>query len=673
VEALSGWHVWQVLVDRHGRLWFGGALGRGVMHGDGDRFRLWDRAEDLPCRQVRLLFEDRSGTVWIGTASAGLWRWDGDDLKRLAADGSLDHVVCALQDDDGVLWFGSDGRGLFRYDGGQVTPFTMDDGLPGNGVLCLARDDEARILVGTRAGLCRFDGQTFEPVAGPLLTGTVNAALRDHAGAWWFGCAGGVTRTDGLALQTFTRDDGLVFDEVQALSQDSTGDVWIATEGGLTRCRVHTDPPRVLLDAVLADRRYEPQDKVSVSTSQKLVAFEFSGSSWTTPARRMVFVCRLEGIDDDWRFVDSGRVEYLNLPEGEYRFQVRAVDRDLNYSEPAAVQLIVEPDAIAESLSAVLRERAPQGEFVGTSATLMRVQEQLRLVAPAELTILILGETGTGKGLAARAVHEWGPRPNQPFVHVTCGAMPDSLVESELFGHERGAFTGASQRQLGKVELAAGGTLFLDEIGDLPAAAQAKLLRLLEERTFERVGGTQVLQADVRVVAATNRDLRQMIADGEFRQDLFFRLQGFEIHLPPLRERREDIPLLALYFVGPMAAHLHKPVAEISPAAEASLLRHDWPGNVRELQHAIERAVVVCTGVRIEATDLSLVDSRQTAQAGPPEHDLVTLDENERCHILRAMQETGWRISGAGGAAQLLGVPPSTLRNRMNRLHIHRP
>jgi transcriptional regulator with GAF, ATPase, and Fis domain len=269
--------------------------------------------------------------------------------------------------------------------------------------------------------------------------------------------------------------------------------------------------------------------------------------------------------------------------------------------------------------------------------------------------------------LAARTLHDLSPRHQKPFVSVPCGAVPEPLIESELFGHEKGAFTGAVGRRLGKVELAQGGTLFLDEIGDMPLTAQVKLLRLLEERTFERVGGSQVRRADVRVVAATNRDLRWMVREGRFRQDLYFRLQGYELLLPPLRQRREDIRLLALYFVGPNAAHLHKQITGLSAAAEAALVAHDWPGNVRELRHAIERAVVVCPGPTIEVAHLQLGGPVVGGEA--PEKGM-SLAENERGHIRAVLEATHWRISGPQGAATILGVPESTLRTRMKKLGI---
>jgi len=288
-----------------------------------------------------------------------------------------------------------------------------------------------------------------------------------------------------------------------------------------------------------------------------------------------------------------------------------------------------------------------------------------------DLTVLILGETGTGKGLAARTVHELSTRASGPFVQVHCGAIPETLVESELFGHEKGAFTGAISRKLGKVELAKGGTLFLDEIGDMPLESQVKLLELLEERTFERVGGTETLQADVRILAATNRNLQQMVEAGTFRDDLYFRLQVFPVQLPPLRERREDIPLLAIYFMQRMAAHLNKAqVTQLTPQALSVLRAHDWPGNVRELEHAVSRAVVVCPGPAIRAEDIALgwgaVEER-------PGAEIIPLAEHERRYIRKVLEQTGWAIKGPRGAATLLGMPSSTLYDRMRKLGIVRP
>jgi transcriptional regulator with GAF, ATPase, and Fis domain len=410
-------------------------------------------------------------------------------------------------------------------------------------------------------------------------------------------------------------------------------------------------------------------EEISVPSSQRLVLFEFFGRSFKTHRNQMAYVYRLRGYEDQWRQTRESQVQYSDLPLGEYVFEVKAVDRDLTYSEEAAsVRVTVVPDPQLEAFAAALSGTSE--EFVGESDALRRVEEQLGKVAPADLTVLILGATGTGKGLAARTLHGLSPRKTGPFIQVSCGAIPGGLVESELFGHERGAFTGAVSRKLGKVELAEGGTLFLDEIGDLAREAQTKLLQFLEERTFERVGGTETLHVDVRVIAATNRDLRRMVETGGFREDLYFRLQEYQVVLPLLRERREDIPLLARYFAARMAAHLDKEITRLTPEALSALQAYDWPGNVRELEHAIKRAVVVCPGSVIRAEDI-------VPELGTPaEHsaeEIVPLEEMERRYIRKVLEQTGWVVKGSRGAAARLGLHESTLRSRMRKLGILRP
>jgi transcriptional regulator with GAF, ATPase, and Fis domain len=383
----------------------------------------------------------------------------------------------------------------------------------------------------------------------------------------------------------------------------------------------------------------------------------------------MVYRYRLAGRDTDWQNTRDARVEYQDLPTGSYTFEVVAVDRDLTYSQPASLELEVAPDPRVQALTEALSGSGALGDLIGESQALRRVETQLIEVAQTEMTVLVLGETGTGKGLAGRAVHALSRRRAGPFVQVNCGAIPDGLVESELFGHERGAFTGATSRKLGKVEIAEGGTLLLDEIGDLAQEAQVKLLRVLQEQTFERVGGTETLSADVRVIAVTNRDLPEMVSGGTFRADLYYRLQAFPVRMPPLRERREDVPLLAAYFVTRMAAHLDKQVCGLAPGALDLLATYDWPGNVRELEHAMQRAVVVCRGAEIRAQDIGLGFGGQSA--GPTE-EILSLEEYERRYIRQVLAGTGWVIGGGSGAAAMLGLKPSTLRSRMKRLGIRR-
>jgi formate hydrogenlyase transcriptional activator len=304
---------------------------------------------------------------------------------------------------------------------------------------------------------------------------------------------------------------------------------------------------------------------------------------------------------------------------------------------------------------------------VGQSAGLKAVLKQVKLVAPTDSTVLVQGETGTGKELVARMIHEAGSRRDQPFVKLNCSAIPAGLLESELFGHERGAFTGATTSKAGRFELAHRGTLFLDEIGDVPLELQPKLLRVLQEQEFERLGSNRTLRVDVRLVAATNRDLAAMVEEQEFRADLFYRLDVFPIVLPPLRERLEDVPLLAWHFARIYAERMGKPIDTIALEGMESLRSYHWPGNIRELQNVIERAVILSPGRRLE-----LGHWLRRPTPVPGDGRLKTLAEDQREHILRALALTGWRVSGPKGAALLLGIKPTTLEARMKKLGIQR-
>jgi PAS domain S-box-containing protein len=328
-------------------------------------------------------------------------------------------------------------------------------------------------------------------------------------------------------------------------------------------------------------------------------------------------------------------------------------------------------------------------EIVGRSPALQRSLAQLDLVAGTDATVLIRGETGTGKELVARALHARSGRASRPLVKVNCAAIPAGLVESELFGHEKGAFTGATERRIGRFELAQQGTIFLDEVGELPPEAQVKLLRVLQEREFERVGGQTTQKADVRVIAATNRDLEKAIAEGRFREDLFYRLNVFPLQLPALRERAEDVPLLAHFFVARHAPRIGRRATGVSKAALSRLSEYAWPGNVRELENVIERALILSPAAAGEigsgVLDAVLADtraSRAPASAAAPaagrepasaaETPTATLEQVERQHIEATLDACGWRVEGAGGAAERLGLAPSTLRSRLQRFGIRR-
>jgi formate hydrogenlyase transcriptional activator len=320
-------------------------------------------------------------------------------------------------------------------------------------------------------------------------------------------------------------------------------------------------------------------------------------------------------------------------------------------------------------------------EIVGESPVLKRALAQVELAAPAGTTVLLLGETGTGKELFARAIHNLSPRRDRTFVKINCAAIPSGLLESELFGHEKGAFTGAIAQKVGRFELADRGTLFLDEVGDLPLELQPKLLRVLQEQEFERLGGTRTTRVDVRVVAATNSDLSKLVAERAFRSDLYYRLNVFPIQIPALRERPEDIPLLVRYFVQRFSRSLNKEVEYIPADAMDALSNYSWPGNIRELENLLERAVLLSPGKELRVPLSELKSATLVASAGAdsssslpsPTAPVSTLEEAERQHILRALKQTQWRIAGPKGAAVLLGMKRTTLQARMRKLSIRRP
>ena len=329
-------------------------------------------------------------------------------------------------------------------------------------------------------------------------------------------------------------------------------------------------------------------------------------------------------------------------------------------------------------------------EIIGASAGLIKVLEKVQRVAPTSATVLITGESGTGKELIARAIHSASDRADKPFIKLNCAALPASLVESELFGHERGAFSGAIQRRIGRFELAHAGTIFLDEIGEVPMDVQVKLLRVLQEREFERIGSNQTIKADVRVIAATNRDLQKSVREGDFRADLYYRLNVFPVELPPLRERQEDIPLLAQFFVQKYAPRVGRRVEGIDSEAMRRLVEYSWPGNIRELENIVERALILNSApmLHIDADVLpktTLATANQqaavaasantgSAEVGARAGSVSTndLDSIQRDHILTILRETNWVIEGSRGAASRLGLKPATMRHRMRKLSIVR-
>ena len=392
-------------------------------------------------------------------------------------------------------------------------------------------------------------------------------------------------------------------------------------------------------------------------------------------------------------------MEYsLSLPEGTRTFEasmvrcngdrILAIVRDISRRKEAEESLkkaLAEVQRLKDQLhqeniylKQEIRDASNFGEIIGQSESLRRVLSRAEQVAPLNTTVSIFGETGTGKELLAHAIHKLSPRRNRTLIKVNCAALPGSLIESELFGHEKGAFTGADARRPGRFEIAHGGTLFLDEVGELPLDLQSKLLRVLEEGEFERLGGTHTLKVDVRVIAATNRNLEEAVRKGEFRSDLYYRLNIFPITLPPLRDRKEDIPILVTHLVRHLSQKLGKTIDAISQDTMAKLRNYPWPGNVRELRNVIERAVIITQGSQLRLIDdldsqaLELDVQEETALQGVFQVG-GTLEQTEYNLITQTLKKVHWKVEGPGGAAELLNIHPSTLRSRMRKLRIERP
>ncbi len=390
---------------------------------------------------------------------------------------------------------------------------------------------------------------------------------------------------------------------------------------------------------------------------------------------------------------DTADVGFLQLVANQVAV---AIDNALAFQEIAALK-----DQLSKEKAYLEEEARTEHNFediVGRSAVLRQVLKQVETVAPTGSTVLIRGETGTGKELIARALHDLSPRRERTFVKLNCAAIPTGLLESELFGHEKGAFTGAISQKVGRFELAHHGTLFLDEVGDIPPELQPKLLRVLQEQEFERLGSTKTIHVDVRLVAATNRDLAAMVADGCFRSDLYYRLNVFPLVLPPLRERRDDIPPLVRHFTQRFARRMGRRIETIPSAVMEALVRYPWPGNIRELQNVIERAVILSSGssLQVPSGDLEIRDQRSEVEGEKPASEdgilfpspsgsgaggegsapptsALTLADAEREHILVALRETGWVVGGPKGAAARLGMKRSMLYWKMKKLGISRP
>jgi PAS domain S-box-containing protein len=434
------------------------------------------------------------------------------------------------------------------------------------------------------------------------------------------------------------------------------------------------------------------------STAEKMFGYTLSeaigrkGTEWVAPEdREMVMNKMLSGYEEPYETTalrKDGSTFPAEIQARTMHYKGRAVRvtalNDITERKRANLELKQAYDEIRqlkdrlEAENLTLRQEVKisfkDDELIGKSHVHRIVLQQAEHVAPTDSTVLILGETGTGKGLIARRIHQLSGRKDRLLVNVNCAALPATLIESEFFGHEKGAFTGATDRKIGRFELADGGTIFLDEIGDLPIDLQAKLLRILQDHEFERLGSSTTRTVDTRIIAATNRDLDALIEQGAFRTDLYYRLGVFPIRIPPLRERRDDIPLLVWFFITMLQSRLGKTIETVSSRVMDALTAYDWPGNVRELSNIVERAMILSPGARLElGADFPWGQSATRASTRTRERKSEKLDEVERAHIVSVLKECGWKVRGKGGAAERLGLKRTTLQSRMKKLGIQRP
>ena len=667
--------------------------------------------------------------LWIGTFGGGLNRFDKKTgtFTQFLHDPqnpnslSINAIYSVYTDASGSIWAGTFGGGLNRLElaASRFTHFTDKDGLSDNFVKGILEDDQGNLWLSTDKGLSRFNLKTgtFKNfttrdglISNVMLSG---ASLKTANGSMSFGSEGGIVSFHPDSLRDNTYLPPLLITSFKVLDRT-------LPPGKVPLSQQWQSDPSHSIDLSYRDNFFSIEfvalDFNDPGKNQYAYKLEGLDRDWNyCGTRHYASYTRVDPGEYTFRVKGSNNEDVWNEQGASLKIIIRPpfwqkwwfrvlvifsiLASALTWHNTRVKQLedkkkalelqVKERTEAAEALQNALSEVEQLknrlhaeniylqteisheynfADFISRSPALQKILGKVEQVAATDATVLILGESGTGKELLARAVHNLSPRRDRPLVKVNCAALPVNLIESELFGHEKGAFTGAIARKVGRFELANGGTIFLDEIGEMPLELQAKLLRVLQDGEFERVGGQQTLKVDTRVIAATNRDLNAEIRHGQFREDLYYRLYVFPITIPPLRERKEDIPLLVNHFVKKYSAKTGKHIESVSQHIIDILQAYPWPGNVRELENVIERAVVVSPGKQLKLDDWLPRPEVESVE----EQSTLGLEEMERNHILKVLKQTDWRISGEKGAAKILNINASTLRSRIEKLQIKR-
>jgi two-component system response regulator AtoC len=621
------------------------------------------------------------------------------------------------------MWFGTQ-EGLSRYDGRHFVNFTTKDGLANDSVFAVHRDTDGIMWFATWGGISRYDGSEFVnlTVEDGLAHDMAVAIHQEPGGNLWFGTHAGVSRYNGVAWTSLDARDGLAGKSVSSICQDSDGTLWFATEDGITRYRRSIVPPGIRIVSMKINGEDTDPEAIPPIIVGSHVSIEYSAIDFKTVPEKRQYCCCVYETGDMRRETSDMRRETSDIrhqtsdsrpgtsdPEvesqvsslkshvpynpptkettfdwipqepGTYIFQVQAIDRDLNYSEPATLSLTVQPDPVIVSMQTELnhlrREVVEKYHFeniIGRSASIRQVRALMERAIDSGLTALIIGETGTGKELVAKAIHYNSPRKGKPLLARNCGAIPKDLLASDLFGHRKGAFTGATEDKMGLFEAASGGTVLLDEISEMPEDAQIHLLRVLQEREVQRLGEYASREVDVRIIAMTNRDLAEEVKADRFREDLYHRLNEFPIHIPPLREHSEDIPLLAEHFLNEYSQEQKQEPDDFAPEVFDMLQSYTWPGNVRELRNVIRRAVALAEeGRQIQTYHFPPQITHGESLIQEVLSDQLNYTDSVIRFRRRFIEEILRECDGnRSEAARRLGMDRSNLRNLMKRLGV---